>query len=493
MPLQDVTELAASETLRVGKDEMNLVEHPFASLWKNESSDAVILQEWETTHPISGKKVKASWRVAGDPEHGLPTPTDERVYLVMMELSREQDFSQTVAFTRHDILKRLGWQDNDKHYAMLLDAFRRLKSVTISAENAFWDAERKSFRDVGFSLIDNYDLVREKPGRKKCGEDGRPAYQPGSAFKWNDAIYRSVKNGFIRTLDLEFALSLKGSITLRLYRYLDKKSYAGTTGTRRREFEIELRLLCETHLGMAHTRYPSTLKSRLEGAHQELQSRGFLESVTFAPMKSRTGEKVIYRFSAREGVLPPDSALAVSPPEPLSEDEGHAVWSPEEQRLLERMADISVSLEVARELLRTVPADQLAMQLDCLSDREPKNPPATFVKAVREVWAMPQTYVERLEAAERAEKARTHKESRNAQKRAEEALKRQERASALEESARLDAAYLKLGERNRSRVDEEAMSRLGVVGQLRSSEGAKAAMRRQVLREMLNPAPATSP
>src|SRR5687767_8380787 len=80
------------KTIRVGKDEMNIIEHPFASLWKNESREAIIYHEWETQHPVTNQLVKAWWRVEGSPELGLPTTADERVYLVLMELTREANF-----------------------------------------------------------------------------------------------------------------------------------------------------------------------------------------------------------------------------------------------------------------------------------------------------------------------------------------------------------------------------------------------------------------
>jgi hypothetical protein len=57
------------EAGRVGKDEMNLVEHPFASLSK-EKDTRVIQLEWTTRHLVTGQERRASWRVAGDPPAG---------------------------------------------------------------------------------------------------------------------------------------------------------------------------------------------------------------------------------------------------------------------------------------------------------------------------------------------------------------------------------------------------------------------------------------
>jgi plasmid replication initiation protein len=316
--------------VRAGRDEMNLVEYPFAALAKHGGTkSAKIEQTWETTHPISGRPVTARWRVIGDPDLGLPTPQDERVYLVLMEITKDQGFTDKhITFTRYDLLKRLGWPADKAHYEMLYAAFQRLKALSITAENSFWDASAKSFRNVGFSLIDNFDIIAAKPGRKalpgsrgrkkKSGETdfGEPELSL-SWFKWNEVVFESARNGYIKTLDLDFALSLDTPLSLRLYRYLDKKRRSD--GAARYTFQIEIHLLCERHLGMTPQRFVSTLKSRLEGAHAELAARGFLKGVQYLPMRSRPGEKVIYTFGERP--LPAEQAPPREPKRPKTTEE----------------------------------------------------------------------------------------------------------------------------------------------------------------------------
>jgi hypothetical protein len=510
------------EIIRLGKDEMNLVEYPFAALRREEGAPPIIEFEWENRHPVSKKPIKASWRVSGDPVWGLPTAADERVYLVLMELSREGAFdSPTVHFSCYDVLKRLEWPDNQKHYDMLRTAFERLKSVSIITRNAFWNHAHKSFVNSGFSLIEVYEILAEKPGRKKSGQ----RHLPTSYFKWNDVIFASMQAGFLKSLDLDLALSLQSSIALRLYRYLDKKSYDG-----RRTFEIELSALCERHLGMRPNPYPSKYKERLRPAHAELLARGFLENVAFEPMKTKKGEKACYTFAlkaeplkaeplkaepAREGVQPRLSAPSADPPgipgqgpydhpEAGSAEGGawpiEGAWPSERagegthengagaeaEALLQRMLAIGVSPHTARELHQTADPGQLALQLDCLQDREPRNPAATFVKAVRELWALPHPYVERMEALERARKEREAAEAQEAAKAAQKRRAADLRASQEAEAAQLDAHYERLDERNRQRVDEEAVKRLGIVAQMGKAEGALRAMRRNVIRELLD-------
>jgi hypothetical protein len=439
-------ELLTGEIIRTGKDELNLIEHPFASMWDKEANDAVIHYEWEARHPVTGKMVQASWRVEGSPTMGLPKPSDERVYLVLLELTREAHFqNQIINFTRYDLVQRLGWADTERSYKMLYAAFERLKAVSITARNAFWEPRVKSFRNVGFSIIDNFDIINEKPGRKPKNQD--QVELPVSYFRWNDVMFQSFQAGYMRTLDLGLALSLKGDIALRLYRYLDKKAYDG-----RSRFEIELGSLCERHLGMRPARFPSKHKERLKGAHEELMARGVLAGVSYEPMKTKKAEKVCYSFPSKTPALPADESDATA-----DEAAPAATATPE---LLQQMLDLKISPDVARDLLASTPAEALQLQLDCLQDRKAQDPAAVFVKAVREGWEPPQKYFERVEAAERAKKAKAVAEAQKSEKAAQEAKKRQETASQEQQAAALDAMWEKLDARTRERLENQVREKL---------------------------------
>lgn len=544
------------EIIRLGKDEMNLIEHPFASLWKNEVAESEIYLEWETTHPTLGKAVKASWRVTGDPKMGLPTVSDERVYLVLMELTREAGFTQTVAFTRYDLLKRLNWPDHHKYYQMLKDALTRLSSVNITAENAFWNPRAKSFSTVGFHILENYEIFSEARGRKSKESKEQSRSLPLSYFKWNDIMFQSFLNGNIRSIDLEFALSLERPLTLRLFRYLDKK-----TNSNRLTFEVSLRELCKLHLGMiVDGRYESDLKASLKPAHAELVKRGFLEAATYQPMKTRKGSKVCYVFHARQKPSTPqaalDAALEVTRAAPKFEEDQHdsqpsqpnqnpsllkstsASMDPASQAsaqvetivatlsairketqdirenltapantlvsaseaaskseavsdkavsefLLRRILNLKVSPHIARQLLEETPVADLEVQLDCLDDREPRDVAATFVKAVREQWELPASYIQRQQAENRARQTKAYQTSKKIQEAREEAIAREEKASQEEEERHLDAIWETLDPISQRTLENEARQMLGVLGQTGRARGALQAMKRNLLRERL--------
>jgi hypothetical protein len=190
-----------------------------------------------------------------------------------MQLTREGGWSQTVFFTRHEFVKRLGWSHDQHSYRRLPEALQRLASVTISATNAFWNPKRKSFYDGYFNLLEVI-VANGDRGRKKSGPREEESY-----FKWSDIVFDAMRGGNIRTLDLEFALSLERPLSLRLFRVLDKKTHGG-----KRPFSISVNDLCKYHLGMVtEGRYESNLKASLDPAHNELIQRGFLSEATYEP------------------------------------------------------------------------------------------------------------------------------------------------------------------------------------------------------------------
>jgi len=239
----------------------------------------------------------------------------------MMELSREQGFPEQVMFSSGDVLRRLGIADAAKNYAMLHDAFLRLTSVTIDAKNSFWLAQADDFAaSVMFGLVDEVKTTEEGGGRRK-GQIPLAL----SSFRWSQTMYSSIVAGNIRSLSIDFALSLDLPLSARLFRYLDKHR-TGEKDCNRNKFEIELFRLCEIHLGMTRARYASKLKERLAPAFQELKDREFLADVQFEPMKSQeSAEKVVFYFT--NGLLNADGEVEM--PATISPRTPHTIQSEE--------------------------------------------------------------------------------------------------------------------------------------------------------------------
>ena len=352
-----------AESPRIGRDELNLTEFPFALLASRASKNAPLTLEFR-----DGEK---EWVVSGDPRYGLPTAGDVEIYVALMELTREQKFPVCVHFSRHNVIQRLGWDPGGQSYDRLLLSLDRLVGVTIRTQNAFWDARQRSWvRRHAFHILEAYEINDSRQARP----DEPPLFP--SWFRWSPELYQNLQSGHIKSLDVGLFLSLKSSISQALYRYLDTKRYDGKP-----LYRMGLKKLAWEHLGLSRGYFPSDIKRKLAGAHEELIGVGLLSGVEYAPMKNGE-EMVVYRFAPR--ATRAAHAQAETAPEarkPLSE-------------LAQRLIAAGVSRATAVELADTLP-DDCERQLDYLLHRKPRDPGAVLVKSIREGWAPPPEVTER--------------------------------------------------------------------------------------------------
>jgi hypothetical protein len=255
------------EHLKNGRDEMNLVEFPFATL--SDRSDGVHVLEFQVsdTDRASGLPVERKLTVTGDPKYGLPTAKDEEVYLGLLQLTKfHTDFSSpTVQFTRHELIRLLDWSNNDWAYERIATALARLTGVRLFYQNAWRDNANKVFRDRGgFGILDSF-VIRD--GRKGSG----PVEDLHSEFRWNANLFESFQAGYLKRLDFETVRSL-GTKAKRLYRYLDKHfnppKYA--------RLVFDLRTLACERLGFSRDYDAVQIRRALQPAVEELEAQGFI-------------------------------------------------------------------------------------------------------------------------------------------------------------------------------------------------------------------------
>jgi len=408
---------------RLGGDEMNLAEFPFALLSDRQPDGVESIQFSDTIRGKDGKPVERTWIVTGADEFGLPVASDEQVYVALMEVTREQDYANRVIhLTRYDLLHRLGWPDKGGSYRRLKAALDRLLGVTITAQQAFWDKSRQSYVDVGFHIIDDYALYNEPRGRRPSG----PRLSlPHTYVAWNEILFESFQAGNIKQLDTGFYFGLRSAVSRRLFRYLDKKRLDGKSA-----FRIDLRKLGFEKLGMSRNYYPSHIKQELDRAHQELIAHGFLAGFEYYRPGRDVGERVKYWFSTTSSRL----------------STGH------QTELLDQLTDIGVTASAARRLLAEN-ADEVTRQLEYLHYRDPNDPPAMLVEAIRNQWAPPASYLKAQAEGEQARRAAEAERQRREQRR-EELYQREQ---ALDECRRtLDA----LSPIERQQIEAQARHKL---------------------------------
>ena len=401
---EQISEQVISQPPRIGGDEMNLAEFPFALLSDRQPAGLDTIQFSDVIRGRGSERIQRTWIVTASEEFGLPVASDEQVYVALMELTREQGYSSRVVhLTRYDLIKRLGWPDKGGSYKRLKGALDRLLGVTITTKRAFWDKAQQTYVDVGFHIIDDYALYTEPRGRKPSGPQRS---LPASYVAWNEIIFKSFAAGNIKQLDTAFYFALRSAVSRRLFRYLDKKRLDGKSA-----FRIGLRKLGFEKLGMSRNYYPSHIKQELERAHSELRAHGFLSGSRYHRPARNAEEQVIYWF-------------ADSTPARTTLTQGHA-------DLLDQLATIGVTASVARRLVAGY-GDEVARQLEYLPYRSPNDPPAMLVEAIRGQWAAPASHLKAQAQQERTRRD-TQAELERHQQRQSDAQERQAAAQASRE------------------------------------------------------------
>jgi plasmid replication initiation protein len=261
------------------KDELNLAEYPFALLSDRAPKGMTSLSFADTVMDKDGREVNRKWLVNGSDAYGLPTSSDEPVYLALMQLGREQGFcTSTIRFIFSDLLRRLGLSDDGRSYKRVRSSLLRLTGVQITADRSFFDKAKGRYSTKSFHILDSFEI------------NGGPGQKQESFVRFSEELFGSIQAGALNTLDFRMYLSLESSVARRLYRYLDKATFDGKD-----VFRISLHKLAFERLGMSRNYYPSQIKRGLEPAHRELIACGFLAEVRYT--KGREDELVIYRFA----------------------------------------------------------------------------------------------------------------------------------------------------------------------------------------------------
>ena len=387
---------------RRGRDELNIAEFPLTALSNRIANGAKTLEFKDRIFDKAANQlVERKLTVTAADKYGLPTALDDEVILALVQLSKKHEFnSKVVTFSRYEIIRILGWKDQTSSYRRIEESLDRWLGVTLKYENAWWNAEEKTWMTEGFHILDRLTTVKDDASGTKR-----------NAFVWNDLIFKSFQDGNLKSLDLEAYRSLRSSVAKRLYRLLDKRFYM------RRRQEFDLIELGSHKLGLSRNYSVGSLKAKLHPAVEELERMGFIKTV---PKKQR-----YVKFGVGVWHVIFEKADAAEPALPV---EIETVGDVEQ-----RMLDLGVSPLKARRLKTTMPHDFLEQKLEVveyllsIKGKEPANPAGYLVKSIEEDYAPPKDFKTKEELKKEAAAAAAAKAKREAAKAAKEEQERLEK------------------------------------------------------------------
>jgi len=400
------TKLAARITEPLeGRDEMNLIELPFALVsYRNKQGIKTIKHRWvgqdENGAPKQFYKI-----VTGSDQWGLPTFQAEEVLIAALELSYRKDFEHRKIHTnKYELLSLMNWPTKGSHYRkLLIEVFNQLLGVTI-ATNHFWDNTKQRYAETGFHILETYRFYDDEQKRQK-GERGQLGL-PIGYFTWSEELWKSLQSGFIKRLDTSVYFSLKSNLARRLYRYADKHLYQGG-------IEIDLFSLAFDKLVMrGNYKYPSKVIEKLKPAINELNNRK-LVSIRIVESKTPSGRKVVIKpLMPRQRVADALDGISkqgtgeTAPQAQISPSGGH---SDTDQTLTDQLISRGISKGTAKKLVQEhgnhiVRSIEI---LDFLMENEKENitnPAGYLRRMIEEEWFLdkpPEGFVSKAEKEQR--------------------------------------------------------------------------------------------
>jgi hypothetical protein len=315
--------------MKIGRDEMNWAEFPLGGLASRtpKGMKSLVFEDrvWDKRQKAW---VNKKLTVAASTEYGLPTASDDEVILGLLQLTHAGRFAdRKVAFVPAELFRVLGWREEGRSYSRLEKSLKRWIGVTLYYDHAWWDKRLKTWMDEHFHLLDNVVIPRT---RKKLAKSGDRRQRLPWTVTWNETVFKSFQDGYLRKLDMSVIRELKSTAAKRMYRFLGKRFHF----TNRLTFNLRV-FACE-RIGFNRRDDNSQLKRRLDRAIKELEDVGFLKRLT----KEQRFRQV------RRGVW---EVTFVGQRNPKQKNPGRSTSDPLEAALVDRGIREPVAADLVRE------------------------------------------------------------------------------------------------------------------------------------------------
>ncbi len=463
-----MTRATADGRYRDGRDEMNLADFPISALPRTQKKDdaggkrdrmELVASRYD---PATRQRVQQRVTLTSTARDGLPTPADEHVILALLHVAKHSNnfTDATVHFASSQLFDIMGWAPNGRSYTRLRDVLRRLKSLTIRYENAWWDVVGRGYEEeVATGVLSGYRIARQVSGPRKPGKELL------SWVTWTQQFHESLQNGNIKRLDLDVFFKLSTPTAQRMYRFLDKRFYTQAV------VSMELVEFACGHIGLADAGNVAILKRRLAPAVAELEEIGFLAPAPAAERyrKVKAGQwRVTFQAGGR-GPAPPKS-----PDHPEAR-------APEPAEVVATPAAVPVqaegpAAELAREFYRlwdpaaaTIPGprdvEQAGRLLEGRTPEEARAVLACLVGVTRKAWpqcrSLSGAALKYLTDAEKLVRQEAQRETSRQEADRRRVQEREGDAGRQHNYAQLQPLWDALPEAQRSAIEEQVRGRLG--------------------------------
>lgn len=263
----------SDSVMKIGRDEMNLADFPLAGLASRPPKGKMSLAFEDSVWDKRQKTwINKRLTIAASTEYGLPAASDDEVILGLVQMTYAARFTdRKLVFVPAELFRVLGWRGEGRDYSRLEESLKRWVGVTLYYDHAWWDKRLKTWMDEHFHLLDSVVIPRRRNGRGKGVDRGR---RPPWTVTWNETVFKSFQDGYLRRFDMGEYRKLKSTAAKRMYRFLGKRFHFTNHLT------FNLRVFACERVGFNRKDDNSQLKRRLDRAIRELEDIGLLTRLT---------------------------------------------------------------------------------------------------------------------------------------------------------------------------------------------------------------------
>ncbi|MVN86394.1 hypothetical protein GO986_06405 [Deinococcus sp. HMF7620] len=355
-------------------DELNIARLSLISVQERIPAD---YRDWSVELEDGDRRYRVTCQAL--PEYGVPHGIDTDISAALVNLYIDQGSlgDGVVTCTPYQLLQMAGLDTSGRYYSALDESLKRLTTTTYFISEGWRDHPRGRWTNVNFRYIDRIEFTSGQADRLDATSVLR--------ITLPQEIARSVRAGFLKSLDLSFMQTLRRPPTRALYRLLDAQ---------RRDPENPDAVAMAYQVGLMEwaeackivTDRPSMAQRTLDAAHEELLEKGFLKSVEYVGR----GKKKVLQYTFGEAFIPPDPAL------------------------LQELADLGVTQTRALQLVREygeVAVEDAAGRCKAIlaTGYKPRSRPAFFVDVLKHPskYVVPEGVMPPQKPAQKAQRSKT--------------------------------------------------------------------------------------
>ncbi|GGM51973.1 hypothetical protein GCM10008956_30030 [Deinococcus arenae] len=284
---------------RNGHDELNVAR---LSLISAQSRVPAGYTGWTRTYQTGERTVTVTCTALTG--HVVPHGLDNDVMVAIINLYLEDGCPEdgTVRVSLHRLLLAAGLHASAHYYREVRQSLRRLQSTSYQITQGWWSQGRQRHLDATFNYLWKVTATRDEE------------YDAGSVLEIRlpDEIALSIRDGYVKPLDLTLYRELSSPPVRAVYRVLDALRWDSGSAQDR----VTLNLLEWGERLSIYSTEPDKIRRVLQPAHDELRERGILLDVevtgrgksqeltyVFAPVERLPDEELL-RALTKRGMYP---------------------------------------------------------------------------------------------------------------------------------------------------------------------------------------------